>query len=126
MSDVDAFAAAGEGDVASLVRRANEWASALDERLATLAREQLDGADRTGTVRARVSGAGRLVGLTIDPRGLRDLDEVQVAQAVMEAIGAAHSGMGERLTELTADLAGPDVPARDPLAPHIERLLREG
>ncbi|PZG17899.1 YbaB/EbfC family nucleoid-associated protein [Nonomuraea aridisoli] len=126
MSDVSAFAEGGEGDVTSLVRQVNEWTGVLNERLATLAREHLDGTDRTGVVRARVSGIGRLIGLTIDPRGLRHLDHVQIAQAAMEAIGAARSAMGERLTELTADLAGPDLPGGDPLAPHIERLLREG
>ncbi|MFI7616273.1 YbaB/EbfC family nucleoid-associated protein [Nonomuraea terrae] len=126
MSEVSAFAEGREGDVAGLLRHVNDWAGVLNERLTTLAREHLDGRDRTGAVRARVSGAGRLVGLTIDPRGLRHLDNVQLAQAVMEAIAAARSAMGDRLTELTADLAGPDLPDGDPLAPHVERLLREG
>lgn len=126
MSDFSAFASGAEGDVAGLVRRVQAWAGTLDERLASLARERLDGTDRTGTVRARISGDGRLTGLAIDPRGLRGLDHVQLAQAVMEAIGAAHSIMGDRLDELTADLSGPDaVPAADPLARHIDRLLRE-
>ncbi|MGW0801891.1 YbaB/EbfC family nucleoid-associated protein [Nonomuraea sp. NPDC002799] len=130
MNDVNAFAEGREGDVGGLLRQVNAWSAAMAGRLEDLKRERLEGTDEKGVVRARISGEGRLAGLTIDPRGLRDLDNLQLAQAVMGAIGAAHAAMGERLTELTADLAGPgqqfDPAGGDPLAAHIERVLREG
>ncbi|MFI7698244.1 YbaB/EbfC family nucleoid-associated protein [Nonomuraea sp. NPDC049480] len=129
MKEINAFAEGGEGDVGRLVREINEWTGTLTRTLNDLAHEQLDGTDERGVVRARISGAGRLLGLTIDSRGLRDLDHVQLAEAVKEAIGAAHGTMGDRLTELTAGLVDPrwtTPDGGDPLASHIQRVLREG
>jgi DNA-binding protein YbaB len=129
MKEINAFAEGREGDVAGLLREIDQWTGALAKTLDDLARERLEGADERGVVRARVSGAGRLLGLTIDARGLRGLDHVQLAAAVMEAIGTARTAMGDRLTELTAGLTGPEWSPRDgsdPLAPHIQRVLREG
>ncbi|TMR07578.1 YbaB/EbfC family nucleoid-associated protein [Nonomuraea turkmeniaca] len=129
MKEIEAFAEGREGDLAGLLREINEWTGTLAGRMNDLAQERLEGTDAGGVVRARVSGAGRLLGLAIDSRGLRGLDNVQLAEAVKEAIGAAHTAMGDRLTELMADLPGADASAQaagDPLAPHIARVLREG
>ncbi|MFB4282574.1 MULTISPECIES: YbaB/EbfC family nucleoid-associated protein [unclassified Nonomuraea] len=129
MKEINAFAEGREGDLAGLLREINDWTGTLASRMDDLAREHLEGADAGGVVRARVSGAGRLLGLSIDGRGLRDLDHVQLAEAVKEAIGAAHAAMGERLTELTAELSGLEASGRaaqDPLAPHVQRVMREG
>ncbi|SDH82496.1 YbaB/EbfC family nucleoid-associated protein [Nonomuraea jiangxiensis] len=129
MKNVRDFAEGREGDVNGLLREVNEWTGALAGAMEGLSREELEGVDETGVVHVKVSGEGRLLRLNIDPRGLRDLDHVQLAAAVKQAIGAAHTAMGDRLTELTAHLTGPQtsVPdGGDPLAPHIERLLREG
>ncbi|MGP3955575.1 YbaB/EbfC family nucleoid-associated protein [Nonomuraea sp. 3N208] len=129
MKEIEAFAEGREGDLAGLLREINEWTGTLAGRMNDLAQERMEGMDAAGVVRARVSGAGRLLGLTIDSRGLRGLDNVQLAEAVKEAIGVAHTAMGDRLTELMADLPGADASAQaggDPLAPHIARVLREG
>ncbi|MGI5283946.1 YbaB/EbfC family nucleoid-associated protein [Nonomuraea polychroma] len=129
MREIDAFAEGREGDLSGLLREVNDWTNTLNGKMNDLARERMEGADADGVVRARVSGAGRLLGLTIDSRGLRELDHVQLAEAVKEAIGAAHAAMGDRLTELMADLPGADALAQagdDPLAPHIARVLRGG
>jgi DNA-binding protein YbaB len=128
MKEINAFAEGREGDVAGLLREISAWTGALTGALDELARERLEGSDAAGVVRARVSGDGRLLGLSIDARGLRDLDHVRLAEAVKEAIGAARTAMGDRLTELTAGLTGASEQdgGGDPLAPHIERVLREG
>ncbi|HEX4812434.1 MAG TPA: YbaB/EbfC family nucleoid-associated protein [Nonomuraea sp.] len=129
MKEINAFAEGREGDVAGLLREVNAWTGALTSALEELAGERLEGTDAAGVVRARVSGTGRLLGLSIDARGLRGLDHVQLAQAVKEAVGAARVAMGDRLTELTTGLGGPGGLTQDggdPLAPHIERVLREG
>ncbi|WP_188191138.1 YbaB/EbfC family nucleoid-associated protein [Nonomuraea sp. SYSU D8015] len=129
MKEIKAFAEGREGDVTGLLREINEWTGALNRTMDDLARERLEGADERGIVRAKISGTGRLLGLTIDSRGLNDLDHVQLAAAVMEAVGAARAAMGDRLTELMSDLVGPEwsaQPGEDPLASHIQRVLREG
>ncbi|MFC5815489.1 YbaB/EbfC family nucleoid-associated protein [Nonomuraea harbinensis] len=122
MGEIDAFAAGREGDLAALLREMDGWTARVTGMLEELARERLEGADASGVVRARVSGTGRLLGLDIDARGLRDLDHERLAEAVKEAVGAARTAMGDRLAELTGDPAS----AADPLAPHVERVMREG
>ncbi|TDD14541.1 YbaB/EbfC family nucleoid-associated protein [Nonomuraea diastatica] len=127
MRHVDAFSAGRLDDVAGLLRETDGWARAVTEAVGELEEERLAGADPSGTVRAEVSGAGRLRTLSIDPRGLRALDHVQLARAVREAIVAAHLAMDERLTEVVQTLtrrpSDTTVPA-DPLAGHIRDVLR--
>ncbi|NUW33743.1 YbaB/EbfC family nucleoid-associated protein [Nonomuraea sp. SMC257] len=128
MRDVKAFAANGPEDLTRLLREADGWNRALNEALSGLEEERLAGTDPSGVVRAEVSGSGRLRGLSIDPRGLRGLDHVQLAHAVQEAIAAAHRAMGDRLTEVVEDLAGPargttSADAADPLDGYIRNVL---
>ena len=130
MKRVEAFAGARQDDVDGLLRETDGWARTLAGALGELEEERLAGADPSEVVRAEVSGTGRLRGLSIDPRGLRDLDHVQRAQAVCAAIAAAHLAMGERLTEVVQDVTGraPDTTgtegATDPLDGHIRNVLR--
>ncbi|MDF2711913.1 MAG: hypothetical protein K0R62_7565 [Nonomuraea muscovyensis] len=127
MRHVDAFGTGREGDLSGLLAEAGRWAGSLAGALGELEEQRLAGADPSGAVRAEVSGTGRLRALTIDPRGLRDLDHDQLAQAVQEAIVAAHQAMGDRLTEVVEELAGPAAAAgggEDPLEAHVRDLLR--
>ncbi|MGP3934201.1 YbaB/EbfC family nucleoid-associated protein [Nonomuraea sp. KM88] len=127
MRHADAFSSGWQDDVAGLLRETEGWARAVTGALGELEEERLAGADPSATVRVEVSGTGRLRKLSIDPRCLRALDHEQLAQAVREAIVAAHLAMDERLTEVVQTLAGSPsdtaVPA-DPLAGHIRDVLR--
>ncbi|MEW9546964.1 YbaB/EbfC family nucleoid-associated protein [Nonomuraea sp. NPDC050783] len=130
MSETEAFAGGRDGDLAGLLREVEGWSARVAGTLDELGRERLEGVDARGAVRARVAGTGRLLGLHLDPRKLRELDHVQLAEAVKEAVGAARAGIAERLAELTGDPAGPGAPAHggvaDPLADHVRRVMREG
>ncbi|QYC38709.1 hypothetical protein Nocox_05410 [Nonomuraea coxensis DSM 45129] len=127
MSQIDAFAAGREGDVPGLLREMNAWSAGVAGALDELSRERLEGTDASGAVRVRVSGTGRLLGMRLDPKGLRELDHERLAAAVMEAVAAAHGALGDRLEDLTAGLSGrPAGGADDPLAAHVERVMREG
>ncbi|MEV0591872.1 YbaB/EbfC family nucleoid-associated protein [Nonomuraea cavernae] len=123
MKEVTAFGQGGEGDLPGLLREVESWLGSLTGALEEMREVRLEGTDSTGVVRAEVSGVGRLVGLSIDPRGLRDLDHVELAEAVRAAIVAAHLAMGERLTEVTGGLAGP-TSGDDPLDSHVRNVLR--
>jgi DNA-binding protein YbaB len=115
----------GPDDVTGLLREADGWARAMAGALGELAEERLAGTDPSQVVRAEVSGTGRLRTLSIDPRGLRDLDHVQLARAVQEAVVAAHRTMGERLEEVVQGLSGlGGASAADPLEGHIRNVLR--
>jgi DNA-binding protein YbaB len=125
MRHVDSFAGGRQDDVTGLLREADGWARTLAGALGELEEERLAGTDPSEVVRAEVSGTGRLRTLSIDPRGLRDLDHVQLAQAVQEAIVAAHLTMGERLEEVLQGLSGlGTASAADPLEGHIRNVLR--
>ncbi|GAA2356586.1 YbaB/EbfC family nucleoid-associated protein [Nonomuraea africana] len=129
MKQVNSFHDGREGDLGGLLREVGEWTGALAGALRDLAEERLSGSDSAEVVRAEVSGEGRLLGLSIDPRGLRDLDHVQLSEAVQEAIVVARIAMGGRLTEVMAELAGPAASAetgRDPLEPYIKGVLGRG
>ncbi|WP_432934308.1 YbaB/EbfC family nucleoid-associated protein [Microbispora sp. CA-135349] len=119
-----AFNDGGEGDVAGLVRKVQGRVGALADLLRGLDEEVVEGADATGAVVARVSGAGRLLGLTIDPRAMRDLDHGAMSAAIVGAIGAARGETGERLAKAMEEFAG-SPPHGDPLAPYVQALLRE-
>ncbi|NJP24191.1 YbaB/EbfC family nucleoid-associated protein [Microbispora sp. SCL1-1] len=128
MRNTAAFNEGREGDVAGLVREVQGRVGALADLLHTLSEEVIEGTDATGAVTARVTGAGHLLGLSIDPRAMRDLDHVAMSAAIQGAIGAARGATGERLTkameEFTADF-GDAPPSGDPLAPYVQALLRE-
>ncbi|MGW2145911.1 YbaB/EbfC family nucleoid-associated protein [Nonomuraea bangladeshensis] len=127
MSQIDAFAEGREGDVPGLLREVNAWSARIAGALDELSGERMEGTDASGGVRARVSGTGRLLGLHLDAKKLRELDHVRLAEAVREAVAAAQGSLGERLEELTAALSGPyGGGPDDPLAAHVERVMREG
>ncbi|MEV4287128.1 YbaB/EbfC family nucleoid-associated protein [Nonomuraea bangladeshensis] len=127
MSQIDAFAEGREGDVPGLLREVNAWSARIAGALGELSGERMEGTDASGAVRARVSGTGRLLGLHLDAKKLRELDHVRLAEAVKEAVAAAQGSLGERLEELTAALSGPyGGGPDDPLAAHVERVMREG
>lgn len=124
MRHAAAFNEGGEGDVTGLVREVHGRVGVLADLLRDLGEQVAEGTDATGAVVARVSGAGRLLGLAVDPRAMRDLDHVAMSAAIRNAIGAARGAMGERLAEAMAEFAG-SPPPDDPLAPYVRALLRE-
>lgn len=125
MRHVESFAEGRPDEVTGLLREADGWARTLAGAMGELEEERLTGTDPAGVVRVEVSGTGRLRALSIDPRRLRDLDHLQLAQAVQEAIVAAHHTMGERLEEVVEGLTGPGrASAADPLDGYIRNVLR--
>ncbi|WP_431893973.1 YbaB/EbfC family nucleoid-associated protein [Nonomuraea sp. bgisy101] len=128
MKDAEAFAQGRVGDLDGLMRELNGWVGSLTAAMGDLAEQRLEGTDPTQTVRAAVTGTGRLLTLSIDTQKLRGLDHVELAEAVQEAIGAARLAIGERVAELMRDVAGAQTSAddSDPLAPYIQNVLREG
>ncbi|MGW5261244.1 YbaB/EbfC family nucleoid-associated protein [Microbispora sp. NPDC004025] len=129
MRNTAAFNEGREGDVAGLVREVQGRVGALADLLHGLSEQVAEGTDATGAVVARVSGAGHLLGLTVDPRAMRDFDHLAMSAAILGAIAAARSEVGERLGKAMADFtagSGEEPPPGDPLAPYVQALLREG
>ncbi|MFE3455698.1 YbaB/EbfC family nucleoid-associated protein [Nonomuraea sp. NPDC059194] len=129
MKHAEAFDQGRIGDLDGLIRELDGWNRTLNQALTGLAENTLEGSDPTGTVHAQVSGTGRLLALTLDPRKHRDLDHLALAQAVQQAILAAKLAIGDHLNDLVDDLAGPHTTGHttdDPLAHYINNVLREG
>jgi DNA-binding protein YbaB len=129
VKNVNTFHGGGEGDVAGLLREVDGWVATLTATLRDAEEQRAEGADPSGRVVAKVSGSGRLLGLTIDPRAMRDLDHVAMAEAATQAIDAARVASADHLAEALGELEGAPLSAeagRDPLEPYIRTLLQEG
>ncbi|MBG0815342.1 YbaB/EbfC family nucleoid-associated protein [Planomonospora sp. ID82291] len=131
---IAAFAAGRGDDVAGLLREVGEQVDRLTGALRELSGREVEAEAAGGGIRVRVSGAGRLLAVTVGARAMRDLDHEELGRAVVEAIGRAREAAGAELAEALAETTGtrppdpadPDgvrVPA-DPLAPALDALLR--
>ncbi|MCG5218952.1 YbaB/EbfC family nucleoid-associated protein [Streptosporangium sp. KLBMP 9127] len=129
MKHIGTFNEDGKGDVGSLLGEVGGWMAGLTETLREAGEQRMEGADPTGQVVAKVSGSGQLLGLSIDPRAMRDLDHLAMAETVVQAIGAARLASAEHLTQALEDMAGAQSAVgapSDPLKPYIDAVLREG
>ncbi|MFE0156753.1 YbaB/EbfC family nucleoid-associated protein [Nonomuraea sp. NPDC059007] len=126
MTHAGAFNQGRDGDLDGLVRDFQGWVHAFAGALSELADRRLTGVDDTGRVAATISGTGRLLQVTIDPRAIRDLDHAALGQAVFQAILAARERMGEGLDETIAALSGGRSTAEpDVLQPYFDAVLRQ-
>ncbi|GLW12862.1 hypothetical protein Misp01_79900 [Microtetraspora sp. NBRC 13810] len=128
MKPADAFGA-GEGEeLQGLFREVERLAAAFAAGTREAEERRVTGADGTGRVVATVAGSARLLQVRIDPRAMRDLDHVELSQAVLDAVGAAREAAAEGLTELLGGLNGgrsqPDS-ADNPLTRHLDAIVRE-
>jgi DNA-binding protein YbaB len=131
---ITAFTAGADGDVAGLLREVGEQVDRLTAALRDLSGREVEAGTADGGIRARVSGAGRLLAVTVGARAMRDLDHEELGRAVVEVIRQAREAAGTELAEAVAEAAGarPPGPAEpggtgvpaDPLAPAVDALLR--
>ncbi|MEV4892478.1 YbaB/EbfC family nucleoid-associated protein [Nonomuraea sp. NPDC055795] len=126
MTHGDAFQQGRDGDLAGLIRDFEGWVDAFAGALRELAEQRLTGVDDTGRVEATISGTGRLLRVTIDPRAIRDLGHAELGPAVLQAILAARAAMGEGLEKTMTALSGGRPPAeQDVLRPYFDAVLRQ-
>ncbi|WP_433251326.1 YbaB/EbfC family nucleoid-associated protein [Streptosporangium sp. CA-135522] len=116
------------GDAGRLAGEIEGWVDTLATTIRELNDQELTGADGSGRVLATVTGSGRVLRVSIAPRAMRELDNVAIAAAIMEAVGAAREAMGESLTKAMETLNGGPGQADlgdDPLAAYFEAVLGE-
>ncbi|MGH3447657.1 MAG: YbaB/EbfC family nucleoid-associated protein, partial [Nocardioidaceae bacterium] len=96
----------GTPDMQSLL----EQAASMQEQLASaqeqLAEARVDGTAGGGLVQATVSGAGELVGLTIDPQVCDPDDPETLADLVLAAVRDASSNAQQMASDQVSGLAG--------------------
>jgi DNA-binding YbaB/EbfC family protein len=81
----------GLGDMAKLMKQAQEMQEKLAEAQARVAAVEAEGASGAGMVRAVVSGKGELKRLAIDPALLTPDDRETLEDLVVAAVNAAHA-----------------------------------
>ncbi|WP_431898388.1 YbaB/EbfC family nucleoid-associated protein [Nonomuraea sp. bgisy101] len=114
-------------DIGRLVHEIAGHTEAIAATMRELEHRKLTGSDGTAGVTATVSGTGQLLEVLVTPLAMRELDHVELAEAVREAIDAARVAMADELTEamnaVTGELPQPD-PDHDPFARYLDDLLR--
>ncbi len=95
----------------NLMKQAQEMQAKMAEMQESLAAYETDGEAGAGLVKARVSGKGDLLGLTIAPEAMDPSDptllEDLVVAAVADAKGKAEAYMQEKMQEMTGGLGLP-------------------
>jgi nucleoid-associated protein EbfC len=76
-------------DMSGLFAHAQQMQRQLAEAQATIARTEVTGSAGGGLVTARVTGAGELVGLSIDPRVVETGPPAEAAEAIADLVLAA-------------------------------------
>jgi DNA-binding protein YbaB len=111
-----------------LFREAERLADTFAGGMREAEERKVTGADGTGRVVATVSGSARLLRVRIDPRAMRDLDHVELSQAVLDAVRAARESAAEELNENLGRLNGgrpQPGPEDNPLTRYLDVILRE-
>ena len=91
------------GDLSGLMAQAQQMQQRLLQAQEELAQAQVTGTAGGGLVKAKVTGAGEVVGLTIDPEAIDPSDPEGLADLVLAAIRDGHRAA----QELQAQAMGP-------------------
>jgi hypothetical protein len=97
-----------------LMKQAQKMQQQMAAAQAELAATEVDGSAGGGLVSAKVTGAGELLQITIDPRVV-DPDDIETLQdlvvaAVRDASAAAQQLAGDTLGPLTGGMGGLGIP----------------
>jgi hypothetical protein len=101
----------GLGDMAKMMKAAQELQGKMAEMQATLARTVVIGESGAGLVKARATAKGELTGLDIDPSILvaseKEVVEDLIVAAVRDAQARAAARSQQEMERLTAELGLP-------------------
>ena len=94
-------------DMNHLFVQAQEMQRRLLETQEQIAKTEVSGSSGGGLVTVRVTGAGELVGVSIDPRVLTDANPPEAAEAISDLVLAAVRNATEAAGRLRDDAMGP-------------------
>lgn len=94
-------------DMNDLFAKAQEMQRRLLETQEQIATTEVSGSSGGGLVTVRVTGAGELVGLSIDPRVLTNAAPPEAAEAIADLVLAAVRNGNETAERLRANAMGP-------------------
>jgi len=106
----------GLGDMAGLLKQAQQMQSRMKEIQDRLAEARVEGAAGGGMVRVEVTGQQKVVSVTIDPSLLESNDAEMLSDLVAAATNDALDKSRELAKEATSELAGGmNIPGLDNL-----------
>ncbi|MFG3702692.1 YbaB/EbfC family nucleoid-associated protein [Micromonospora sp. NPDC047620] len=112
-----------QGYTGESMRRVTEAVDGFAAEIAALTDESVEGCDSLGLVAARVTGDYRVEDVYISPQAMAALDATALGAACQEAIAAARTSMGERLTQRLAGISGDaDIPPPMDLSAALDQL----
>lgn len=85
-------------EIANALKSAAELVERLPE-------QRFEAASADGMVMATVSGGGRLLGISVDPRARLDLDNVTLGEQVRDAVNAAEAEAAMALRRTLAEMS---------------------
>ena len=94
-------------DMSGLLAHAQQMQQQLVEAQETIARTEVTGSAGGGLVTARVTGAGELVGLSIDPRVVESGPATEIAEAIADLVLAAVRNANRDADALRAQAMSP-------------------
>lgn len=94
-------------DMNNLFAQAQEMQRRLVETQEQIANTEVSGSSGGGLVTVRVTGAGELVGLSIDPRVLTNATPPEAAEAISDLVLAAVRNGNETAERLRTEAMGP-------------------
>ncbi|MEU8108964.1 YbaB/EbfC family nucleoid-associated protein [Nonomuraea muscovyensis] len=128
MPHTDAFDGGDGEGFPELFREVGRLADAFADEMREAEERRVPGADGAGRVVATVSGSARLLHVRVDARAMRDLDHVELGQAVLDAVRAAREAAAQGMTEAVGRLNGgrpQPGPDDNPLGRYLDAMLRE-
>ncbi len=97
----------GVSDMSGLLAHAQQMQQQLVEAQESIARTEVSGSAGGGLVTARVTGAGELIGLSIDPRVVQSGPPAEVSEAIADLVVAAIRNANQDADVLRAQAMGP-------------------
>ena len=94
-------------DMSNIFAQAQEMQRRLLEAQEQIARTEVSGSSGGGLVTVRVTGAGELVGVAIDPRVLTNAPPPEAAEAISDLVLAAVRNANEAANRLRDDAMAP-------------------
>src|SRR6188472_296236 len=101
--------------MSGLLAQAQLMQQQLVEAQDSIARTEVHGSSGGGLVTARVTGAGELIGLSIDPRVLASGPPAEVAEAIADLVLAAVRDANEAVDALRTEAMAPIADALEGL-----------
>jgi DNA-binding protein YbaB len=112
-SQIIALSGGRAHDLAQQMSEVQDKLRKIGAAMRDLQERSVRGESPDGLVSAEVTGMSKLVAVHVSARAMRDLDNVEIGKAALEAIGAARVAASKQLMDAFQDVTGEVPPERE-------------